>query len=214
MKTQITFLLLFFSSVSFGQQYWKFHTLADSIEVGSEFRAYVEIDTTIIKDLDKISVYVWNVRVERNSNKFPISFVVFLKEPLKYDVRIINNSDTTKFQRNVYGIKQKNPEPSISVVPFPDKMPEFKSHGEYSSFEDYLLKSIKKEQIKVVGKLMLTYTILVDGKIAEIKVHSKTLNYFDKDKISNIIANSKNWTPGIDNGKNVNVPMQNAFDFK
>ena len=214
MKTQLTLLFLFFTTVLFGQQYWQFKSLADSIEVGSDFKAYVEIDTTIIKDLDKISVYVWSVKVERTSNKFPISFVVFLKEPLKYDVRIINNSDTTKFQRTVYGIKQKNPKPAISVVPFPDKMPEFKSHDEYSSFEDYLLKSLAKEKIKVVGKLMLTYTIMADGKIEEIRVHGKSLNYFDKEKISNIIANSKNWTPGKDKGKNVNVPMQNAFDFK
>jgi hypothetical protein len=213
MKKLFSILLLFITTVSFGQQYWKFKSTADSVEVGSEFKAFIEIDTTKVKDLDKISVYVWDTKIERTSNLFPISFVVFLKGALKYDLRVINNSDTIKFQKIVYGIKQKNPKPSVSVVPLPEKMPEYKSKT-YTSFDDYIIRSLKKENISVTGKLILTYTIMADGKITDIKVHNKTLNYLDKDKISIIIADSKSWTPGKDKGKNVNVPIQNLFDFK
>jgi hypothetical protein len=213
MKKIFTISLLLITTISFGQQYWKFKSTSDSVEIGSTFKAYVEIDTTQIKDLDKIAVYVWNTKIERASNVFPISFVVFLKEPLKYNVRIINGSDTTKLQKIVYGITKKNIKPSIALVPLPEKMPEFKSSS-YDSFDDYILKSIKKEKITLTGKLILTYTIMANGEIADINVYSKTLNYLDKDKISKIIADSKVWTPGQDKGKNVNVPIQNLFDFK
>ena len=217
MKTQIIFLFTFFTTIAFGQQYWNFHVISDSVEVGSSFKSFIEIDTLLVKDLNKILVYVWGAKVERIQNKFPIDFIVFLNEPLKYDIRIINNehnnSDTTKFQRTVYGIKQKNPKPLIKYTPFPEIMLEFSSK-QYSSFEKFILESLKEKRIIIKGKLILSYAIMADGNISQIQVDGKTINYFDKDQISEIIANSKYWNAGEDKGKKVNVPMQNVFDFK
>jgi hypothetical protein len=213
MKIEIAYGLLLASSLSFGQEYWKFQTHSDSVEIGSQFRATVEIDTTIIKKLEDISVYLGPAKVGRVGNIFPISFVVVLKEPLKYDVRIVNKRDTTKFQRVVYGIKQKNPKTTISVVPLPEKMPEFKAKG-FKSFDEYIIEKIKEENIEVRGILTLTFKILADGNTADIQVHSRTLNFLDKDKISNLIEGGGSWTPGQDKGKNVNVPINKVFNFQ
>lgn len=200
----------------YGNDFCKIYTKTDTLEIPDKYKAFIVLDSTKIKDLNKIKMFFYTVPLDRKKNKFKIEYIPILPGLNSYDLTIINNSnnksDTIKSAITFYA-KRQTKSVKTDYIAHADQMPKFNSK-EYSSFADYFIKSCKKENVLLKGKVIIDYTVLANGWTRFEKIDQSALNsYEDEEKIENIITNYRGWTPGIDKGKKVNVNIRDIIKF-
>jgi hypothetical protein len=199
------------------KDFFSISTKTDTLELSYKYKAFIVIDSTKIKDLNKIKVLFYDkTPLERKKNKFKLVYMPFLEGFNSYDITIINNSskqpDTIKSTISFYALRSSRPS-NIDYIALADKMPKFNSAG-YTSFNDYLIKSFQKENIKIKGKVIIDYTVMTNGSTRFEQIQQSALNsYEDEEKIEKIISKYKGWTVGEDKGRKVNVYVSDIFKF-
>jgi TonB family protein len=103
------------------------------------------------------------------------------------------------------------------VFVFAEVMPEFP--GGEAAFQEYLRKNLKYPQIErdagKDGTVYITFTVKVDGKIADVKVAKPVPGApgFSKEAIR-LFTEMPNWIPGKMNGRPINITMTKPVRFK
>jgi hypothetical protein len=196
----------------YGKDLCKIYTKTDTLEIPHKYKAFIVIDSTKIKDLNKIKIFFYTVPLERKKNKFKIEYIPIISGLNSYDLTIINHSDTIRSTITFYG-KKHTKSGGVDYIALAEQMPQFNSN-EYTSFADYFIKSCKKENISLQGKAIIDYTVLANGSTRFEKIEQSALkSYDDEEKIEQIITNYKGWTPGMDKGKKVNVNIRDIIKF-
>ncbi|HLP32125.1 MAG TPA: energy transducer TonB [Bacteroidia bacterium] len=165
------------------------------------------------------------------------------KRLTKIDTTIIN-SDTTNRQeaKNVESkdtigkcVKNHNHLPpvipdeillgDVALLPYPDKepyqyvdiMPEFK--GGIDSLTSFIKQNLEypewERENKIEGKVFVNFVVNKNGKITDPKILRSVQGSknFDKEVIR-VINNMPDWTPGQQDGKNVDVQFNLPIHFK
>ncbi len=200
------------------QSFYKVYSNTDSIPLGKGIR-YIctfEIDTTQGVNSEDVSLFLNGVLVNTIiGNKHIISIPVGTIGKHTLDISLVKrnstSSDTTKILKTFWAYLPKDLKP-IDYVFYSEKLPSFHSKN-YNSFESYLIEAIGKNNIKLNGKLTVTFVVLINGKIRIENIHNKGLSETDKNTIKEIITNSKRWNPGTNNNKPVNVYLSKIIDF-
>ncbi len=196
--------------------YYKLYELKDTLYAGENYKAYIEIDTTKIKDINKISVFFeHNSPLRLYKNKFELEFITAFEGPFECELTIYNSElkpyTTTNIKHTIYVIRPLKPKPPMDYVVVPEKYPVFNS-ATYKDFTDYLTQSFKKENIKARGKVFIDYTVMKDGSMRFEQI--KGYSFEDRDKIEKIVTGFKDWIPGEDGGKKVNVYVSAICNFR
>jgi hypothetical protein len=196
--------------------FFRISTKTDTLEFSYKYQAFIVIDSTKIKDLTKIKVLFYNTPLPRKKDKFKLTYLPFSEGLNSYDITIINNSgkypDTIKSKISFYAHRSSRSS-NIDYIALAEKMPKFNSQ-EYASFNDYLIKSFQKENVKLKGKVIIDYTVLADGSTRFEQIQQTALDsYDDEEKIEKIITKYKDWTPGEDKGKKVNIYISDILKF-
>jgi hypothetical protein len=196
--------------------FYKLYENKDTLQINEKYRAYLKIDTAKVKDLAKITVFFDDkVQVPRYGNKFDISYTVMGEGPQSYDITIINREkkpeQKIKFTHTLFIKRPVYPTPPIDYIVVPEKYPVFNSK-KYKNFNDYLIQSFKRENIKASGRVYFDYTVMKDGSTRFEQV--KGYGFEEKEKIIKIITEFHDWIPGEDKGKKVNVFVSAFCDFK
>jgi hypothetical protein len=79
----------------------------DSVYVGTDYKAVVEIDKSKVEDLSNITVLFYDVPLERKDNKFFIQYAPMKPFESSYELTIINkenNQAPLKITKYVYGM--------------------------------------------------------------------------------------------------------------
>jgi hypothetical protein len=198
------------------QDFFKFYTKRDTVSIGDNYEAYVVIDSSKIKNPDKITVLFYSVPLPRTGTKFKILYKPVMEGPNNFEITIINNEnkvpESVKFTHSVF-VRRARKTPSPDYVVLPEKKPEFRSK-EFRSFDDYLLNAIKAAKIHIEGKLILSYTVMLDGSTRFESLKSANINQGDLEKTESIVKSYSGWIPGEDKGKKVNVNIYAVYDFK
>ncbi|MCW3788249.1 energy transducer TonB [Plebeiibacterium sediminum] len=95
-----------------------------------------------------------------------------------------------------------------------DVMPEFE--GGWKGFDEYVSKNVVFPRVAqengVCGRVYLTFCIMQDGSVGNIKVTRKADRSLDEEAIR-VIKSSPKWKPGKLNGKNVTVEYDYRINF-
>ena len=197
--------------------YYKLYENKDTLYAGETYKAYIEIDTTKIKDINKIAAfYDKAVVIARYGNKFEIEIRTSAEGVQSLDITLYNSEQkpytTAKFTHKIFVRKPSRTSiASVDYIVVPEKYPTCNSKN-YKDFNDYLIQSFKKENIKAHGKVAIDYTVMKDGSTRFEQI--KGYGFDDRDKISKIVAAFHDWVAGEDKGQKVNVYISAICDFK
>jgi len=195
--------------------YYKIRSGSDTVILGNSFKAYLVVDTEKIMNLSKIDVSYKGYSFERRVNKFRIEIPVHTKNANPIELTIINKNspipDTTILS---YSFKIQMPKGHVNnnSVEYADEMPKFNS-TEFKDFKDYISKKCAEEGIILNGIYYFNYIILKNGRTQLEEMRYGGLNFDEEEKVEKIINNCKLWTPGVYEGKTVNVRKRETFFF-
>jgi TonB family protein len=96
-----------------------------------------------------------------------------------------------------------------------DEMPVFGK--DENSLVDYLISAVvypkDAKEKGIQGKVFVSFTVTNNGKVLDAKVVEPVNPLLDAEALR-VIAGMPDWTPGIKDGKNVNVSMTIPINFK
>ena len=117
---------------------------------------------------------------------------------------------TTKKGVEVFTPVEQNPE-FFDVV---EQMPEYP--GGPSALFEYLAKNIRypesAEKAGIQGRVIATFVVMKDGSISNVKVVKSVSPELDTEALR-VLSAMPNWTPGMQNGKAVNVKYTVPISF-
>jgi TonB family protein len=117
---------------------------------------------------------------------------------------------TKKGVKDVFVPVEQNPE-FFDVV---EQMPEYP--GGPSALFEYLAKNIRypesAEKAGIQGRVIATFVVMKDGSISNVKVVKSVSPELDTEALR-VLSAMPNWTPGMQNGKAVNVKYTVPISF-
>ena len=117
---------------------------------------------------------------------------------------------TKKGVKDVFVPVEQNPE-FFDVV---EQMPEYP--GGPSALFEYLAKNIRypesAEKAGIQGRVIATFVVMKDGSISNVKVVKSVSPELDTEALR-VLSSMPNWTPGMQNGKAVNVKYTVPISF-
>ena len=118
---------------------------------------------------------------------------------------------TKKGVKDVFVPVEQNPE-FFDVV---EQMPEYP--GGPSALFEYLAKNIRypesAEKAGIQGRVIATFVVMKDGSISNVKVVKSVSPELDTEALR-VLSAMPNWTPGMQNGKAVNVKYTIPLSFR
>ncbi|MBK6832849.1 MAG: hypothetical protein IPG89_00695 [Bacteroidetes bacterium] len=201
------------------KDFFKIFSKSDTIKMREDYKVSIVIDTSIIKNVGQIKVFVNDIEAKRKKNIFRQSAFIyrFSKGIKTIKLKIVypkdKAMDTIKTQFDLYFIVTKNNSTNVDYIGYAEPMPRFASK-KHTTFKNYLYQSAITIGIHLKGKMLLDYTVMENGKLRIDGIQSDFIDYLQEDKLKKEWEKFSDWIPGVYEGRKRNVKIfKQEFNF-